>query len=387
MADLRDSLSAEAAVLFRICPITDEVRITAVAGSQTKYNDRKERLAWSPIRDAAIDDEDIFTSDATRSVTFPKHRYLVYAYRYKSCVGVPVETGAAAFYAYAIFVFHPDPNHFGEDYALRLAKRTARQVGLFLRSLRLEEEIRRMKPFEMLGQAYGSMAHDLSKDLSSGFMLEEIGKRIAKDDHVAALGLLAAANARLRDAQQIVRSFRDMARGQNEEVSVFSAKQAIADILARLKDELDEYDASFALSSEVDDGVKLQMRRSYLDQLLTNIVLNAVQQIDRLGGSLVRTGEVHVVALVERDDLGISWLVLRIHDNGPGIHHRDFERVFDLHYTTKDQGCGMGLDICRKIADGVAYGKFRGTVRVQRSIPLVGSTFEVRLPVLQEGVA
>jgi signal transduction histidine kinase len=120
--------------------------------------------------------------------------------------------------------------------------------------------------------------------------------------------------------------------------------------------------------------------------MLTNIVLNAAQQIDRLPQSFTRNGAICVAASVERDSLGVSWLVLRIHDNGPGIHGGDFERVFELHYTTKEQGCGMGLDICRKIAASVAYGTFTGTVRVQRSILLASSTFEVRLPILQKGV-
>jgi len=383
LADLQESLGAEAAVLFEICPVTDEVSILSLAGPQKKFHDDKEKLAWSPIRDAAISEEEIFTEKAIDE--YPKHRYLLKAYNYQSCAGVPVSPGGATYHAYALFTFHPDPSRFTRTEALRQLRRAAREIGLFMRNRKLEEQRQQMKPFELMGQAYGSMAHDLSKDLSTVFMLSEIEYKLANGEDDDARDLLRRFTARLRHAQQIVRSFRDMARGQHEEISVFSARQTLLEILPLLQDELSEYQTTLTSALEIGDHVQLHMRRSNLEQLLTNIVLNAGQQIKRLPPSYTRTGEVCVAAAVEQDEIGVRWLVLRIHDNGPGIHRRDFERVFDLHYTTKDQGCGMGLDICRKIAAGVTFGKYTGSVWVQRSLLLAGTTFEVRLPIYHNG--
>ena len=380
--DLKESLSAEAAILFRVNPITDEVSIEEMAGPRNKYHDRKEKLARSPIHDAAVREEEVFTGNAKISLVFPKFRYLFWAYECKSCVGIPVKTGGAAYRKYALFAFHPDADHFEQDQALKLTRRSAREAGLLLKIRKLDEEIRQMKPFEMMGQAYGSMAHDLSRDLSTGFMLDEVDAKWSSGEHGEARELLAEAKSRLQHAQQVVRSFRDMARGQHEEVAEFDAKPVIADILARMRHEVRDYDASLASLLEIDEQIKLRMRRSNLGQILANIVLNAAQQTDRLPEAFGRKGEIAVAASVETDNVGISWLVLRIHDNGPGIHGGDFERVFELHYTTKEMGCGMGLDICKKIAAGVAYGKHQGTVRVRRSILLAGTTFEVRLPIV-----
>ena len=95
-----------------------------------------------------------------------------------------------------------------------------------------------------------------------------------------------------------------------------------------------------------------------------------------------RDEEGEVVIQIQRkevEDQG-DWVIVLVHDNGPGIHRLDFERVFDLHYTTKPHGCGMGLDICRTVAQSVVQGERRGYLRVRRSILLVGTTFELGLP-------
>ena len=387
LRDFKDYIGAETTVLFRICPITDEVRQVAILGPQHRHDlYNKQKLAWSPIRDAAIRGEEIFTSNATESSIFPKHRYLFYAFQYKSCVGAPVKTEGPITDAYAIFAFHQDADRFAKDLSLTYTRLIARELALNLRLVDFEEEIRQMKPFEMMGQAYGSMAHDLSKYLSSGFMLDGIIDRFAAGDLEGVKSTLGSAKSRLQQAQQIVRSFRDMARGQHEEVTTFPVKKSIGEIINRLQSEMRDYRTTLTMSLDVPENLSIRMRHSHLEQILTNLIFNAGQQIDRLPATFNRKGEVLVTAAVEIDSHGLSWLILQIHDNGPGIHRRDFERVFNLHYTTKEEGCGMGLDICRKIAAEVKFGKYFGTVRVSRSIFLCGSTFEVRLPNLQKGM-
>ncbi len=389
LQDLRDSLDAEAAALFAINPISDEVTIEALTGPSNKFNTwKKQKLGWSPIRDAAVGGEKVFTSNALDKDK-PKHRYLLHAYRYQSCVGVPVNIGRASYNAYALFAFHPDVNGFVKEDAIRLAQRIAREVGQILQIGKLEESIREMKPFEMMGQSYGSMAHDLSRDMSSGFLLDKAIQQIASGTYIDAKETLHTAMARLSRAQRVINGFRSMARGQRENVKIFYAREEIEKIVSRLETETMEYNANLRLS--IDRLVAercLKMRRSHLDQLLTNLTLNAAQQCERLSqeDGFSRASEIHIEALEDKSDKGYPLLILRVHDNGPGIHQKDFNRVFDLHYTTKEHGCGMGLDICQKIVHDVKEGSLQGTIKVMRSLFLCGSCFEVRLPMSLEEV-
>jgi signal transduction histidine kinase len=126
------------------------------------------------------------------------------------------------------------------------------------------------------------------------------------------------------------------------------------------------------------------MRKTGFEQLLLNILLNAAQQINlsqplRLEGN----GDIVVDFSVKAEESKIMEAIIDVYDNGPGIHRKDFERVFNIHFTTKPDGCGMGLDICRQIVSGVTVGQSRGRVFVKRSVLLGGTVFEIALPVIK----
>ena len=72
---------------------------------------------------------------------------------------------------------------------------------------------------------------------------------------------------------------------------------------------------------------------------------------------------------------GCPWVIILIHDTGPGIHGYDFKNVFLPGYTTKEEGVGLGLDIVKSIVEDIG-----GTVRVKYSTLFVGTTFEIMLP-------
>lgn len=100
-----------------------------------------------------------------------------------------------------------------------------------------------------------------------------------------------------------------------------------------------------------------------LKQVFLNLLLNAVEATP--GGS-VRIG-------VHRAEDGQS-VVTSVADDGPGLDAAAVDKVFDLFYTTKSGGSGMGLAICSKIVED--HG---GTISAAAS-PSGGALFEVRLP-------
>jgi two-component system sensor histidine kinase GlrK len=103
-------------------------------------------------------------------------------------------------------------------------------------------------------------------------------------------------------------------------------------------------------------------------QLLDNLLENAAK-FSPPGG---------VIGVELEDDDGVA--VLRVSDEGPGVpddeKHRIFERFYqaDAGRTAPDHGVGLGLAICRHIAE--AHG---GTISVRDNAP-AGAVFEVRIP-------
>jgi len=110
------------------------------------------------------------------------------------------------------------------------------------------------------------------------------------------------------------------------------------------------------------DMPKVNTDRSKLRQVFQNIVLNAVDAVDR-------NGHLRVSA-----DLLPNSVAVRIEDDGPGIAESDMEKIFEPLWTTRHQGTGLGLPICRDILT-----KLGGRISVS-SVRGRGTTVTVELP-------
>jgi C4-dicarboxylate-specific signal transduction histidine kinase len=115
----------------------------------------------------------------------------------------------------------------------------------------------------------------------------------------------------------------------NEAVSevIVMARSAIAKngiaVRTRLKDEL----------------VPVQGDRVQLQQVVLNLILNAVEAMSSIGAG---AGELSI--MTEQEQAGV---LVAVANSGPGIDAGNLERVFEPFYTTKASGVGMGLSICR----------------------------------------
>jgi signal transduction histidine kinase len=93
-----------------------------------------------------------------------------------------------------------------------------------------------------------------------------------------------------------------------------------------------------------------------------NIIANAVEAISQQGEvavSIGRKGQVFMIA---------------VHDSGPGMSRETIDRIFDLYFSTKDAGTGLGLPIAKKIIE-----EHGGAIRVA-SEPGKGTTVVIELP-------
>jgi DNA-binding LacI/PurR family transcriptional regulator/signal transduction histidine kinase len=142
-----------------------------------------------------------------------------------------------------------------------------------------------------------------------------------------------------------------------------------------MKETLSEFDRQISRTQaviEVGDLPSLQAERHHLRLLFHNLIDNALkfQVPDRPAVIRISGREV-------RQD-GIVSCEIAVADNGIGIEEKYFDRVFGvfqrLHSTREFDGTGMGLAMCRKIAE-----RHRGHIRIE-SRPGEGARFVVTLP-------
>jgi len=140
-----------------------------------------------------------------------------------------------------------------------------------------------------------------------------------------------------------------------------------------LIEELIALSAQRAKFANVDINVNLQenppilhVSQTELQQVLLNLINNALDAMEKTGGTL------NVSSELEGD-----YIVVEVADNGPGIPEANIVRIFDPFFTTKPvgKGTGLGLSICYGIIK-----KMGGDIIVKSTME-VGTTFRVKIPI------
>ena len=80
------------------------------------------------------------------------------------------------------------------------------------------------------------------------------------------------------------------------------------------------------------------------------------------------------VLRVRSENHGDDGVLVAVEDSGSGIAPEDMDRIFETFFTTKSEGMGMGLSICRSIVE--SHG---GRISASRANPR-GSVFQIILP-------
>jgi signal transduction histidine kinase len=109
--------------------------------------------------------------------------------------------------------------------------------------------------------------------------------------------------------------------------------------------------------------------RVQLQQVILNLAMNGIEAMRSV------TSRARVLDIgAERH--AQNQLCIKVRDTGPGLEPQHRDRIFDAFYTTKSQGMGMGLAICRSIVD--AHG---GRLWAVPNQPGEGETFQFTLPI------
>jgi signal transduction histidine kinase len=107
--------------------------------------------------------------------------------------------------------------------------------------------------------------------------------------------------------------------------------------------------------------------RVQLRQVVLNLITNAVEAMTSVDAN---SRLMHLKT--ERDES--QNIVITVQDSGPGVDPQNIERIFDRFFTTKTQGMGMGLAICRSIVEA-----HNGRLWVEAG-DHQGSLFRISLP-------
>lgn len=133
---------------------------------------------------------------------------------------------------------------------------------------------------------------------------------------------------------------------------------------------------------DASSSVLLHCDPKLMQQALVNLVRNAVEAVQEVGGAGHRI-TLEIDRTTDPDRAGRPVAVLRVRDTGPGIGDEVIERMFNPFFTTRHTGTGLGLAIVHRIVDA-----HRGRIVVQSRTTEAssvdsgpcGTTIELHLP-------
>ena len=229
----------------------------------------------------------------------------------------------------------------------------------------LEAQLRQAQRMDAIGRLAGAIAHDFNNLLTViGGYADVAADQLTGPVREDVLEIRRAAD-RASDLTRRLLAFARAGEVVEQRLDLDAALGESAHLVGRLVPER----ISFAF--EASSGITVLADPGEIDQILVNLVVNAVDAIDGTGTIDVRCA---------RDDDGRT-AVISVRDTGGGIDPVTLERIFEPFFTTKSEGRGTGLGLATVFAIAQRAG---GSVDVSSSVGQ-GTTFRVTLPAAGEG--
>jgi signal transduction histidine kinase len=225
-----------------------------------------------------------------------------------------------------------------------------------------EAELQKCSQFAVASQYASSRMHDINNPLAAVANLVYLIKMQANDP------------VRVLEYADIIEQQVDAMAAIANQVLSFHREQVSKEF-----DLIDLVDSTLKLHQNRISKGNVELVRNYRSparagiygaeilQVVSNLVLNALDAMPLAGGQL------NVTIGTTAEDVHITFT-----DNGSGIHPDSFDDIFQPYKTTKANGTGLGLWMCKRIVD---KHKGRLTFTSSRETGRSGTTFELVLPV------
>ena len=237
----------------------------------------------------------------------------------------------------------------------------------------LQAELHHISRLGAMGEMASAMAHELNQPLAAIMnYIQACGQIIQADGadaHGRASEYIDKALAQATRAGDIIRGLRSFVTKSDDEKSFEHISEIVAESLL------------LTISSTVKERIRVDLNvpeelpeifvhKIKIQQVIVNLVRNALEAMSEApAGILEITGR----------EIPGGYLKLSVGDNGPGLGPQQKLDVFEPFSTTKQQGMGIGLSICRSIIE-----EHDGKIWAESNV-FGGATFSFILPDVPEG--
>jgi two-component system sensor kinase FixL len=196
-----------------------------------------------------------------------------------------------------------------------------------------------------LGELTAGIAHEINQPLTAIAAYADAGRSLTRRESELLREEMQTICERIaeqsRRAAEVVQRLRRLVRGGSAVKGRHEINRIIQDVLLLFEHEVNKTEINIHFTP-LSGPSELYVDEIQVQQVLVNLVKNSMD-------ALVAADSPRPLIKIDmhRNDLELH---IRVSDNGPGIPQGDEERMFDAFFTSKPNGVGLGLSICRSIA-------------------------------------
>ncbi len=230
----------------------------------------------------------------------------------------------------------------------------------------LRADLAHVNRVSMMGELTASLAHEIKQPIAATVTNANTCLHWLKRDPPDLDEIREAAGRIVEDglrAGDIIDRLRSLYKNSPPERELVDANQTVREMVVLLRSEANRYSVSTRTDLSA-DLPKITADRVQLQQVLMNLMLNAIEAMKETGGVLT------VSSQLDQD----GRVLISVSDTGVGLPAKKADEIFNAFFTTKPQGSGMGLAISRSIVESHG-GRLWATPNSGR-----GATFHFTLP-------
>jgi C4-dicarboxylate-specific signal transduction histidine kinase len=236
-------------------------------------------------------------------------------------------------------------NQLNEELERRVVERTGQLKQASEALQQAQAELAHVNRVTAMGQLAASITHEVMQPITAGITEAEAASRWLSaeppnlEEARQALGYAVSEGNRAIDVIGRIRALIKKAPPRKDANDV---NGVIREVVGLTRGEVIKNNIS--VQTHLAEGLPpIQGDRVQLQQVILNLIINAVEAM-----SSISTESRELVISTGKD---VSGVLVTVRDSGPGLSPGTEERLFDAFYTTKGDGMGMGLSICRSIVE------------------------------------
>jgi signal transduction histidine kinase len=221
----------------------------------------------------------------------------------------------------------------------------------------------------MMGELAASISHELKQPIVAAMTNARTSLRWLKRDQPDMEEACDAIHRIVKDgtrANEIIDRLRSLYKKVPPQQELVDVNDIIREMVVLLRGEANRYAVSMRMDLPF-DLPKITGDRVQLQQVLMNLMLNAIEAMKETGG-----------VLTVKSQMEDCRVLISVSDTGVGLPSDKTDQIFNAFFTTKPQGSGMGLAISRSIVESHG-GRLWATDNDGR-----GATFHFALPTAAE---